>query len=290
MATVSSAGLLCGCGSVSGPGVMAHRGASHDAPENTLPAFSLAWQQGADGIEGDYHLTRDGHVVCIHDATTKRTAGKALKIADSSLAELRELDVGSWKGPQWAGTRIPALADVLATVPQGKRVFLEVKCGREILPAMAASLAHFQWVPGQVVVISFDAGVLSEAKRQLPQVTTLWLTDFKSDKATGAVTPSADDILATLKAINADGVDCRAHPTVGPSFVQTLRAAHKQIHVWTVDDRPTAKRLRALGVDSLTSNRAGWLKAQLRNHAETHETPGKASGAMGAEAAPRPPR
>ena len=77
--------------------IVAHRGASLDAPENTLAAFRLAWSQGADAIEGDFRLTKDGRIACLHDDTTQRTAGLDLTVADSTLAELRELDVGSWK-------------------------------------------------------------------------------------------------------------------------------------------------------------------------------------------------
>lgn len=83
------------------PVIVAHRGASHDAPENTLPAFELAWEQGADAIEGDFHLTRDGHIICLHDKDTKRTAGVKLVVKNSPLAELRKLDVGEWKDPRF---------------------------------------------------------------------------------------------------------------------------------------------------------------------------------------------
>ena len=69
--------------------IVAHRGASGEAPENTIPAFNLAWKQGADAIEGDFHLTKDGHVVCIHDANTKKVAGKNLVVKDTTLAELK---------------------------------------------------------------------------------------------------------------------------------------------------------------------------------------------------------
>ena len=69
-----------------GTDLIAHRGASHDAPENTLAAFRLAWEQGADGIEGDFRLSRDGEIICLHDATTRRTAGIDLVVADATLA------------------------------------------------------------------------------------------------------------------------------------------------------------------------------------------------------------
>ena len=257
------------------PAVIAHRGAAHDAPENTLAAFKLAWQQGADGIEGDFHLTREGEIVCIHDADTKRTAGQARKVAEATLAELRQLDVGSWKGEPWRGTRIPTLDEVLATVPEGKQVFIEIKSGPEILPALKQALAGSGLQSGQAVVMSFDARVIVEAKRLLPQLKALWLTDFKANQKTG-VRPSAIEILQTLEKIGADGVGCRAHPVVDQAFMQTLRTARKEVHLWTVDDVAMAKRYLQLGADSLTSNRAGWLKQQLRSEPGTSGLPNQA--------------
>jgi glycerophosphoryl diester phosphodiesterase len=246
------------------PAVIAHRGAAHDAPENTIAAFTLAWQQDADGIEGDFHLTRDGKIVCIHDAVTQRTAGQAKRVAEATLAELRQLDVGSWKGYQWRGTRIPTIDDVLATVPEGKRVFIEIKCGPEILPALKAALAESRLQVGQAIVISFDARVIDETKRLLPQLKALWLTDFKIDRKTG-VRPSAKEILQTLEKTGADGVDCHSHPAIDQPFMETFRTAQKEVHIWTVDNVPMAKRYLQLGADSITSNRAGWLKQRLRS-------------------------
>jgi glycerophosphoryl diester phosphodiesterase len=81
------------------PFIVAHRGASADAPENTLPAFELAWKQGADAIEGDFHLTRDGKIVCIHDYDTQRVSGSKRVVKDSTLDELRALDAGAWFWP-----------------------------------------------------------------------------------------------------------------------------------------------------------------------------------------------
>src|SRR5450631_4721748 len=108
-------------------GIVAHRGASADAPENTLAAFRLAWEQGADGIEGDFRLTAEGRIVCIHDEDTVRVAGSRHVVADASYNDLRALDVGSWKGKQWRSERIPLLEEVLADVPDGKQAFLELK-------------------------------------------------------------------------------------------------------------------------------------------------------------------
>jgi glycerophosphoryl diester phosphodiesterase len=257
------------------PAVIAHRGAADDAPENTVAAFKLAWQQGVDGIEGDFRLTADGEIVCIHDADTKRTAGQASKVADATLAELRQLDVGSWKGEPWRGARIPTLDEVLATVPEGKQMFIEIKCGPQILPALKQVLAGSGLRSGQAVVASFDAKVINEAKRLLPQLKALWLTDFKPGLI-ARVRPSARGILQTLDKTGADGVGCRAHPVVDQAFMQTLRTAQKEGHIWTVDDVPMAKRYLQLGVNSLTSNRAGWLKQQLRSEVDNSGMPDQA--------------
>lgn len=255
--------MLCGGAAAAGPLFIAHRGASHEAPENTIAAFNLAWQEDADGIEGDFHLIQDDGIVCVHDDATKRTAGKDMKVAGATFAELCELDAGSWKGDRWCGARIPAIQEVLATVPEGRKVFIEVKCGPEILPALKMVLAEGKLRLGQVIIISFDAGVIAETKRQIPAVKALWLTEFKTDRDTGAVSPSANEIVATLEEIGADGVDCEFHGIVDQQFMQALRAARKEVHIWTVDDVATAKHLVQLGIDSITSNRAGWLKQQL---------------------------
>jgi glycerophosphoryl diester phosphodiesterase len=226
--------LFAGSGTAA-PAVIAHRGASREAPENTIAAFDLAWKQGADGIEGDFRLTKDGEIVCIHDASTKRTTGRDIEVAGATLAELRQLEAGSWKGNQWKDVRIPTVGEVLATVPKGKRAFIEIKCGPGILPVLRRELAASGLQPEQVVIIGFDAEVLAEAKRRLPEMKSLWLTVFGTNKFTHRVFPAASDILATLERIGADGVDCQSHAVIGQRFVETLHAAHKEVHIWTVD-------------------------------------------------------
>src|SRR5262245_53293376 len=109
--------------------IIAHRGASADAPENTAAAFKLAVEGGADAFEGDYYLTKDGKIICIHDNNTKRTTGVDGKVPQMTLAELRKLDAGSWKGSKFGGEKLPTLSEALALVPAGKKTFVEIKCG-----------------------------------------------------------------------------------------------------------------------------------------------------------------
>lgn len=243
------------------PVLVAHRGASEDAPENTLPAFELAWEQGADAIEGDFHLTADERIVCIHDDDTKRTAGRDLKVASATLAELRTLDVGTWKGIQWAGTRIPTLEEVLATIPNGGQLFLEVKCGPEIVPVLLARLEEAGLAKDQVTVISFEEAVIRKFKKAAPDRPASWLCSIK--KRNGSVRPTLATILETLDTIGADAVSTSARDGISREFVAGLRKQGFPHHVWTVNDAATARKFLELGSRTITTDRPGALRAEM---------------------------
>jgi glycerophosphoryl diester phosphodiesterase len=148
------------------PLIVAHRGASFVAPENTLPAFELAWEQGADAIEGDFLLTKDNQIVCIHDKTTKRLTEQNLVVAESTLEQLKTLDVGSWKNKKYTGTQIPTISEVFATVPSGKKFFVEVKCGPEIIPYLIKEIKMSGLKMDQVRLICFDKEVIKVFKKR----------------------------------------------------------------------------------------------------------------------------
>jgi len=245
------------------PLIIGHRGASRDAPENTLASFRLAWEQGADGIECDFRLTRDGRIVCIHDATTGRTAGIDIRVADATLGELRGLDVGAWKGRHWAGERIPTLEEVLAQLPPGKRLLIELKSGPEIVPVLREILAGSGVDPSCAIILAFEEAVVAASRQALPHCRVLWLTDYRRNRLIGGWRPDGGQILATLERTGADGLASRAHGCVNEAFVAALRATGREIHVWTVDSPITARRFRGLGVDSIMTNRPGWLRERL---------------------------
>lgn len=253
------------------PEIVAHRGASHDAPENTLPAFELAWEQGADAIEGDFFLTKDGKIICTHDKTTERlTEGKDNRIiAECTFDELRKLDVGSWKGEQWKDVRMPSLGEVLATIPDGKKLLIEIKCGSEIVPALKASVGD--WNPDQLRIISFNDEVITECRKELPMIKAYWLTGYSEEpEGSGDWEPGLESVMATLRDTGASGLDSNAHDILNENIVKRLREANLEFHVWTVDDPVVAARFAALGVDSITTNRPAWLKAQMtQRSAET---------------------
>jgi glycerophosphoryl diester phosphodiesterase len=244
--------------------IVAHRGASYDAPENTLAAFRLAWQQGADAIEGDFYLTADQQIVCIHDKTTERTGGAKLNVAGSTLAQLRQLEYGAWKSDQFRGEPIPTLDQVLATVPPGRQIFVEIKCGPEIVPPMRDAFARSSLARQQLIVISFNATVIAETKAQMPEIAAFWLTAYEQDEQTGKWSPELADILQTLQDTQADGLDTEAEMNVVDEvFIQSLRREGYAVHTWTVDDPQQAVRLQRLGVDSITTNRPALIREAL---------------------------
>jgi glycerophosphoryl diester phosphodiesterase len=256
LAAVSLLALAAGT-QVSKPEIIAHRGASFDAPENTIAAFQLAWKQNADGIEGDFYLTSDGHVVCSHDPTTKRCGDKNLEVAKSTFDELRQVDVGAKKGAAWKDARIPTIEEVLATVPQGKKIYLEAK-DPKIVPALKQAIERSSLRTEQIVVISFDRKAVAAAKESLAKVKAYWLVN--------SVT-SADEILSALKEIRADGISCKANDGIDAELVKKVHDAGFEFHVWTVDDPAKAKHLAACGVNSITTNRPGWLREQTAGEA-----------------------
>ncbi len=243
--------------------IIAHRGASFDAPENTIAAFRLAWEQGADGIEGDFHLTADGVVVCCHDPTTGRTAPLDLACARASASDVVQLDVGSWKGPAWRGERMPTLDEVLANVPDGKRVFIEIKSGPDTIAPARAAIRDSRLRPEQIRIISFHTEVIRESKRVMPAITANWLTGFEHGDTTDQYRPTVTDIIETASDCRADGVGIKAAPHIDTAFVKELETAGLGLHIWTVNDPATAQRFIDLGAQSITTDRPGWLRAQL---------------------------
>lgn len=244
--------------------IVAHRGASAEAPENTLSAFQLAWEQGADAIEGDCYLTADGQIVFTHDDTTERVSGVKLIVAHTTLPKLRTLDVGSWKDRKFSQQRMPTLEEVCATVPAGKRFFIEVKCGPEIVPQLQVALSKTHLEKHQIVVISFNREVVQAAKLALPEIECFWLFKFRQDKTHGHWYPTTEDVIATAQRIGADGVDLHATmQRVDRKFVTACHEAGLSVHAWTVDDPAVATQLRDLGFASITTNRPGFLRQAM---------------------------
>jgi len=230
------------------PLIIAHRGASHDAPENTLAAFRLAWEQGADAIETDIHLTADGRVVAIHDADGGRTLGVRKTIRSLTFEVLRTLDAGKWKNRRWSGEQVPSLPEILDTLPAGKQLVLELK--ENLATALAHELAKAPL--DRVVLIAFDAETIAEAKKCLPACRALWLfNDYGSipEKQRG------DFLASRVRELGIDGVDLRHEYRLTADLLRPLREDGRMIFTYTINHAADARDCMELGIDGITTDR-----------------------------------
>ncbi len=242
--------------------IIAHRGASFDAPENTLAAVNLAWRQRADAVEVDVHLSRDGRLAVIHDDNTRRTAGLNRKVVRQTMAELSALDAGRWKDNGRFREKIPALDEVLTGLPPGRRLFIEIKCRGDIASELVRVLAQSSCRPAQIVLISFSMPVVASLKRTFPQIEACWLVELKRHWRTRRF-PDAGMLIEKINDAGLDGLDLKANKAVTAAFAKKIHEAGLKLYVWTVDSPSEAKKLAEAGVDGITTNRPGWLRAQL---------------------------
>jgi glycerophosphoryl diester phosphodiesterase len=208
-------------------------------------------------------LTADGQIVAMHDADLRRTAGFDRRVDQCTLSELRSHDVGSWKNPQFAGELVPTLEELLTTVPSGKRFFVEVKCGIEVIGQLRRVVEQCNLEPRQIVPISLQFDVVAAIKQAIPQCPAYWVVEFKRDSR-GQWQPWPEDVLRQAKNAALDGLDLMATGPIDADFVEQIRSADLGLCVWTVDDPTLARRLIDLGVQGITTNRPGWLRQQLR--------------------------
>jgi glycerophosphoryl diester phosphodiesterase len=247
--------------------IIAHRGASHLAPENTMASVMLGWEKDAD-VEVDVYLTKDNKIVAIHDDTTKRTAGTDVNVAETTSEELRKLDVGSFKSEEYAGEQIPFLADIVETIPPGRKLYVEIKCGQEILPYLRELLAESGKM-SRIVIIAFDLETVAMSK-ELIDVPTYWLKGTRKTKETEQWIPHDPQLVQTAENKDLDGLDVH-YAGVTKEFVDAVKASGQKLYVWTVDDPEEAIRLIKLGVNGITTNRPGWLREQLKDYTSTRQ-------------------
>lgn len=225
---------------------IAHRGASALAPENTLAAFRLALEQGCDGIELDIHRTRDGHLVVIHDHALGRTAAGRGLIRDLPLAVVKQADAGAWKGPRFAGERVPTLDETLALLlPAGILVFIELKAGSFHYPGIEADLLALLQrhdAVERVQVSSFDHWALKRLRELAPRLPLGMLYEG-----------NPLDPIGMARAIGATAIHPGWH-FVSPDLVTAAHAAGLHVNVWTVNDPAVARQLQAAGVDGIMSD------------------------------------
>jgi glycerophosphoryl diester phosphodiesterase len=235
--------------------VIAHRGASSHAPENTFAAFDLALQLGARDIELDVHLSRDGHVVVIHDDRLDRTTNGSGPVAEQTLAALRRLDSGSWFGVAFAGERLPAFDEVLERYKGRVHLHVEIKGRSPSLAPRTADLIRRQDMADEVTITSFQEARLEEMRAYAPELPAGWL-----------VVEASDTVIARARALGLTQL-CPRADTVTPDLVRRLHAEGFAVRVWGVTTEELMRQLVEAGVDGMTVDFPDKLVAYLRGRA-----------------------
>ena len=234
--------------------VLAHRGASAYAPENTLSAFKLAIEQQADWLEMDVQQTKDGQLVVFHDLRMERTTNGKGALRDLTLAEVRQLDAGSWFGPQFAGEPVPTFEEVVALASQnGIRIFPEIKDPR-FYPGIEERVAGVIGAAGyedRTIVQSFDMASLDRLRQVNSHL--------------------------KMAALYTAGIPLRGEPPIGvtimgppwellanePNLVRDIHASGRQVVVWSVDNASAVRPLVDAKVDGIITSRPDMVRAAL---------------------------
>lgn len=255
--------------------VVAHRGASEDAPEHTLAAYMRAIDDGADALECDVRLTADGHLVCVHDRRVNRTSDGRGAVSALELSDLAALDFGSWRewpdseeSPDWdrESTSVLTLERLLELVTDsGRRVELAIETKHptrwagQVEERLLHTLARFGLdtstpsTPSPVRIMSFSARSLHRIAAAAPAIPTVYLMQFLSPRMRDGRLPAGSGIAGPGMRI------IRSHP----DYVERLHRAGHQVHVWTVNEPADIEICVELGVEAIITNRPKQVLSQL---------------------------
>ncbi|MEV6103250.1 glycerophosphodiester phosphodiesterase [Streptomyces sp. NPDC051940] len=256
------------------PAVVAHRGASQEAPEHTLAAYRTAIASGADALECDVRMTADGHLVCVHDWRVNRTSNGRGAVSRLELAELAALDFGSWKqgaaddeAPEWERTSVltlERLVELVAEAPRRVELAIETKhpsrWAGQVEERLVELLRRYDLdrpPAGQtsaVRVMSFSARSLHRVQAELPEVPTVYLMQFVRPRYRDGSLPTGVGIAGPSLRIVRNN----------PEYVARVHRAGHRVHVWTVDEPDDVELCARLGVEAVITNRPRQVLDQLR--------------------------
>lgn len=237
------------------PLIIGHRGASAVAPENTTAAFREALAVGADGIEFDVRLTRDGVPIVIHDSTLRRTGGLPHRVADLTWAEISKIDVGSWFAATFANETVPSLAELFTLFQSNdSTLYLEMKCDsasehRALAEACVKAIEE-HGLKERVIVECFQLPALTIVKEIDPEIKTVALFEPSftnpSVLVDQRIIKQAMDVGAAALALH--------HRLARESLVRKAKDVGLHVAVWTVDDPAWIERAKNIGIDALITN------------------------------------
>lgn len=227
--------------------IIAHRGASGYAPENTLAAMKLAVEQNCDGIEMDVQLTKDGHVVVHHDWTVDRTTNGTGAIKDLTLEEIRSLDAGVWFSDKYRGEKVPTLEEVFIEMPKNLMLNVELKAvsldNRDLEAKVVELLEKYDRMDA-TIISSFNHLCLKRIREISPKVKIAVLYEAHMFNP-----------YQYLEANNFDSYSLHpCHYYTTSELVQELHGKNIKVYTWTVNETSKAELLRAMGVDGIITN------------------------------------
>jgi glycerophosphoryl diester phosphodiesterase len=226
--------------------MIAHRGASGHAPENTMAAFKLALEMGAKAIEFDVHQTRDGELVVLHDDDLKRVARRKARIRSLTLAELHQSEVGSWFAKDFASEKVPTLAQLFELAHGRAELHLEIKHGSKVYPGIERNIVEFlrrHHALGTTLISSFDHSALFNVRDIEPEARLGYLLGL-------TLMPKA---WREMKEMKADSLNCSGRQV----NARRVAAAHQlglKVFVYTVNAQKDVDRLGKMGVDGVFTN------------------------------------
>ena len=237
------------------PHVIAHRGASGYAPENTVASFLRAVDLGISAVETDVHQTRDGVIVTLHDATLDRTTTGTGPVSDADWSEVQALDAGSWYDPDFHRERVPDLDAYLACLAGRAIPVIEVKGGDTVVEQLAE---RFVSRDGGAFFFSFKAKEIQRLKANCPNCPALYLAEWTEEERP---CPSSEAHLAREMGMDAVGVHW---PRLTKAFVQLAHRLDLRVFVYTVNDEPALQHVLSCGVDGIISDVPDQIRDQLK--------------------------
>lgn len=237
--------------------IIAHRGASHDAPENTRASVNLAWSHGARMVEVDVHLTMDHQIVVAHDEDTKRLFDQNKVISKSTFKELKELNLKGYR--IFSDERIPLLSEILNTVPDDAKLVIEIKSSEDIVPFLKDQLSKAEILPNQIEIISFDFDAVASCKKQMPEYRALWLLDLDYFWPSWLVFTNTRKVHDKVIKHSLDGVNVWAGKLLNQAFIDVFHKSGLLVYTWTVNDPNKAKNLIEMGIDAVTTDRPRFI-------------------------------
>jgi len=234
--------------------VIAHRGAAGAAPENTLASVSRAIDDNSDWVEIDVQETRDGEVVVVHDSDFMKLAGNPLKVWEGDLAEIRQIDIGSWFDPAFSDQRVPTLREVLDEIKGRSKLVIELKYygHDQQLEQRVVDIVEQAGMSRDVVVMSLKLQGIQKLKELRPD----WTAGLLAASAVGDLSRLDVDFLAVNQAM------------ASRAFIRRAHAAGKRVFVWTINDALSLSRWMSMGVDGVITDEPALAREVLAQRAD----------------------